>query len=652
MEFCMPLVVRQCLRERVTGTLIVTRREGAVEKSLYVENGSVVFATSRNGADLLGERLVGWGVISRSQLEEGLGRLHETGEKLGRALVGLSILTPAEVRASVQRLITERVAEVFDWTTGEVLFDENLPGRGEPAIATTPEMLLLRGVQNVTDTERVRRWLGDLEQLFVPIPEPFRFFDELSLRPEEAYIISRLDQPLTPREILSLGSFDENLVLRVVCALRFAGVLEPAPNPTRKVFWLGDGVTFDQLVTRIAARTAPPPNGSAHKVEVERPTVDTTEAARVCFLVEEKLGAIADGADHYAVLEVERRAPADRIKSSYRELAKTFHPDRHAQLAGYDANIKERLSRVFDALTRAYTLLSNAGDRAAYDAELQKRDQQSAVKSPVQTHTVPIARSSPPLPRPGTQPPPKPSAPPLKPVMPPPPKPLSPPPPKPLSPRPIPLTRPPSADSSRTSARSVPNEVRERNPRQDAPAVGDGDRGGRQSRTTDSVPSRGETKRDAPLVDLSAKFAPEPTSGDLFARGDEFASKGEHSQAARAYRKALEADPENANIHAALGRSLSQLKGYHKEAEKSLMRSIELDPTNARHLVALAKLYRSFGRRRDARELATRALESDPASVEAQDLVGSLPDREFHTADPKNPDEPGLLRRLFKRDSK
>jgi Flp pilus assembly protein TadD len=150
----------------------------------------------------------------------------------------------------------------------------------------------------------------------------------------------------------------------------------------------------------------------------------------------------------------------------------------------------------------------------------------------------------------------------------------------------------------------------------------------------------------------AAHARPEPTLGELTARGDEFAANGDHSQAVRAFRKAVELAPENGDLYGALGRSLSNLKGYHKEAEKALRKAIELDPTNSRHLVALARLYQGFGRKRDARELAIRALAEDPESTEAQDLVGALPDRDALSRDTRAPEEPGLLRRLFKRETK
>src|SRR5205085_5424916 len=96
--------------------------------------------------------------------------------------------------------------------------------------------------------------------------------------------------------------------------------------------------------------------------------IDAAEAARVFYLVDDKLRVIEAGADHYAVLEVERRATPEAIKKSYRDLAKVFHPDRYAQLANIDSDIKRRLSAVFDAVTKAYTILSNARERTAYVA--------------------------------------------------------------------------------------------------------------------------------------------------------------------------------------------------------------------------------------------------------------------------------------------
>ncbi len=67
--------------------------------------------------------------------------------------------------------------------------------------------------------------------------------------------------------------------------------------------------------------------------------------------------------DHYAVLELEPGCPMEDVKSQYRRLAKRCHPDLH----GNDARSQEKFRRI----NAAYTFLSDAPRKAAYDACLQ-----------------------------------------------------------------------------------------------------------------------------------------------------------------------------------------------------------------------------------------------------------------------------------------
>lgn len=62
--------------------------------------------------------------------------------------------------------------------------------------------------------------------------------------------------------------------------------------------------------------------------------------------------------DFYKVLQVDPSAELEVIKSAYRVLARKYHPDRNAS-----SDAADRMKR----LNRAYAVLSDAAQRAAYD---------------------------------------------------------------------------------------------------------------------------------------------------------------------------------------------------------------------------------------------------------------------------------------------
>jgi curved DNA-binding protein CbpA len=79
------------------------------------------------------------------------------------------------------------------------------------------------------------------------------------------------------------------------------------------------------------------------------------------------LAGIVDELDYYAILGVERAAPASSIRAAYHAAARRFHPDVHREL---DAGTRAEAERIAKRITEAYAVLRDPRRRQLYDERL------------------------------------------------------------------------------------------------------------------------------------------------------------------------------------------------------------------------------------------------------------------------------------------
>ncbi len=607
---CVPQLLSACHKQRLSGTLTLTR-DGAA-RHVYFEDGLIIYAASELVTERFGERLCGMGCISPEQLAQAVAETRK-GKHLGACLVELGYLAAADLQAMLVGHVIYLVHSLFPWTTGQYRFEAQRVQVNGFRQALSPPALILDGIRALSDTSLINRWLGGPQRRLQPAAATEVAALGLTLTPEEAFVLSRLDTPLRIEDACRAVPLPEERVLRAICALAMAGVVQFADGAPLPV---------------IEAKAPPVPN-----------EIDAARAAQLCFELEEKIRVLESGGTHYQALGINRRFTPEELKKAYRELAKKFHPDRHLQLATFDFQVKAELERVFIAIQQAYETLSDEEKRRKYDATIAG----SHARSTPGGHRFPTGAyqaarptpSSPPSARPPSGASPKPPTvpkPPTAPKSPPVPPKL---PPKPSSPGSFPtpptLRRPTQATETSAQAAEtrlpppIPPPLR-------APAPPQAPTGAypkapaappqlNEAGASGSQPSRAPTGAYPKAPAAPPPELPAVPPSELYLRTIEYMGAGDVERAYQAIRRAVEQRPNQSDYHALMGRVLLRLPGRNKEAEKAFLTAIDLcrDPDEVPELLAeLADLYLRFGLESRAIECLDRGLALAPDHSELQ----------------------------------
>ena len=94
----------------------------------------------------------------------------------------------------------------------------------------------------------------------------------------------------------------------------------------------------------------------------------------------DRLAALAERNDYYALLGVGRSADRKQIQAAYYDLSRLWHPDRFFRKEIGDYGLK--IENVFVAITEAYRILGTEAQRATYDHDVRKNQHSGMAPRP------------------------------------------------------------------------------------------------------------------------------------------------------------------------------------------------------------------------------------------------------------------------------
>ncbi|HEY2942954.1 MAG TPA: DUF4388 domain-containing protein [Vicinamibacteria bacterium] len=217
-----PELLRSLLGSGETG--ILTLRRGDATKSIFIQQGRVVYAASNNEDERLGESLVIRGKITARQFLEA-SKMIRPGRRLGGILVEMEALDPEDLMPSVEQQVHDILMELFDWTHGEYeLVIKDMDPDQVLSLHISTENLILEGIRRSRSFSQVIRGIGDIDAVLVPTGTTEVLY-KLDLTAEEQEILSHVNGRATVEQICDVSYLSNFETCRILWALKVLGVI-------------------------------------------------------------------------------------------------------------------------------------------------------------------------------------------------------------------------------------------------------------------------------------------------------------------------------------------------------------------------------------------------------------------------------------------
>ena len=219
-----PGLVYSVLRRKETGVLTLTG--DTIEKSIYVQSGRPVFATSNDRDDRVGQIFFKAGLVSLEGLMGALERAAEEGKRLGTVLVEMELIEAHDLVEGVRCQVRNIVCSLFLWTRGRYRYRPgDLPTDEVITLKLSAGNTILEGIRRIESWERIWEAVGDLEMRYQTAPGLEDMSRDLTLSLEEWTLLSHCERPTTLRDLCRGSTLKDFEICRLLWALLTLGIV-------------------------------------------------------------------------------------------------------------------------------------------------------------------------------------------------------------------------------------------------------------------------------------------------------------------------------------------------------------------------------------------------------------------------------------------
>lgn len=361
-------LVREISSESLSGAVRLARERA--KAVVYFNAGEVVYAASNLRAYRFSSCARRWNLLTEAQLA-GVGESTPDLEA-GAALLASGTLSREALDALTTRQVSELLCHALLWTEGHWDFDPRVRLAGEVRASVNVKSLLAESARRLPPRFVAARLADQKEMLRPETQMP----TDINLLPVEAFVLSRVDAPLSVRDLVIVCGLPEEETLRAAYTLALGGFLRREHWPQALTDEEKSRAHALESAQAKPAQTPAPEPQVEPEITTPQPTAPAPEEKRSEEVKPEELfERLSLATSYYQILGVVRTASAADIKRAYHGLAKRFHPDRFRREA--DAALLARIESGFAQIAQAYETLKDSSSRATYDSKLLQQEAES-----------------------------------------------------------------------------------------------------------------------------------------------------------------------------------------------------------------------------------------------------------------------------------
>ncbi len=228
-SYTLPSLLFSVCQSRETGVLTVEQLTVAMKqtcKTIYIQDGEAIFATSNDREDRLGQLFLRRGTLSMEHLVTGIDRSLSERKRLGTILVEEGWIRPVDLVSGITEQVKEIILSLFQWTDGCYKFVMgDLPTKEIVTLQMSIRNLVLEGINRIQSWYRIQEALGGLETCYQTSPNLSELTQDMNLSLEQWSLLSVCDEPLSLKQICASSALKDFEICRLMWAFLATGMV-------------------------------------------------------------------------------------------------------------------------------------------------------------------------------------------------------------------------------------------------------------------------------------------------------------------------------------------------------------------------------------------------------------------------------------------